>query len=72
MLADNGYQDWWKLTSDNTGSYLNGTRRGANGCTAGHTAIYNSNRGRGPPVRTFPVTSISPTAQQLCCPTAVS
>jgi Kelch motif len=25
MLADNGCQDWWKLTPDNTGSYLNGT-----------------------------------------------
>jgi len=25
MLADNGCQDWWKLTPDESGSYVNGT-----------------------------------------------
>ena len=25
MLADNGCQDWWKLTPDEFGSYVNGT-----------------------------------------------
>ena len=42
MLADNGCQDWWKLTPDNTGSYLNGTWTQLALLPAGYSPLYHS------------------------------
>jgi hypothetical protein len=42
MLADNGCQDWWKLTPDNTGSYLNGTWTQLASLPPGYSPLYHS------------------------------
>ena len=42
MLADNGCQDWWKLTPDNTGSYVNGTWTQLASLPAGYSPLYHS------------------------------
>jgi len=42
MLADNGCQDWWKLTPDSTGSYLNGTWTQLASLPAGYSPLYHS------------------------------
>src|SRR5215467_11101333 len=42
MLQDAGCQDWWKLTPDNTGSYLNGTWTQLASLPAGYSPLYHS------------------------------
>jgi len=42
MLQDHGCQDWWKLTPDNTGSYLNGTWTQLASLPAGYSPLYHS------------------------------
>jgi hypothetical protein len=42
MLQDAGCQDWWKLTPDNTGSYLNGTWTQLASLPSGYSPLYHS------------------------------
>ena len=42
MLQDAGCQDWWKLTPDSTGSYLNGTWTQLASTPAGYSPLYHS------------------------------
>jgi hypothetical protein len=42
MLQDAGCQDWWKLTPDNTGSYLNGTWTQLSSTPPGYSPLYHS------------------------------
>jgi hypothetical protein len=42
MLADNGCQDWWKLTPDQSGSYVNGTWTQLASLPAGYSPLYHS------------------------------
>ena len=42
MLADNGCQDWWKLTPDQFGSYVNGTWTQLATLPAGYSPLYHS------------------------------
>ena len=42
MLADNGCQDWWKLTPDEFGSYVNGTWTQIASLPAGYSPLYHS------------------------------
>jgi hypothetical protein len=42
MLADNGCQDWWKLTPDAFGSYVNGTWTQLASLPAGYSPLYHS------------------------------
>ena len=42
MLADNGCQDWWKLTPDKFGSYVNGTWTQLASLPAGYSPLYHS------------------------------
>ena len=42
MLQDDGCQDWWKLTPDQFGSYLNGTWTQLASTPAGYSPLYHS------------------------------
>src|SRR5215470_15835426 len=42
MLADDGCQDWWKLTPDAFGSYVNGTWTQLAATPAGYSPLYHS------------------------------
>ena len=42
MLADNGCQDWWKLTPDEFGSYVNGTWTQLASLPDGYSPLYHS------------------------------
>jgi hypothetical protein len=42
MLADDGCQDWWKLTPDQFGSYVNGTWTQLASTPAGYSPFYHS------------------------------
>jgi hypothetical protein len=42
MLADDGCQDWWKLTPDEYGSYVNGTWTEIASTPAGYAPLYHS------------------------------
>jgi hypothetical protein len=42
MVADNGCQDWWKLTPDFTGSYVNGTWTQLASLPAGYSPLYHA------------------------------
>jgi len=42
MLADNGCQDWWKLTPDQSGSYVNGTWTQLASLPDGYSPLYHS------------------------------
>jgi hypothetical protein len=42
MLADDGCQDWWKLTPDEFGSYVNGTWTELASTPAGYSPLYHS------------------------------
>jgi len=42
MLADKGCQDWWKLTPDQFGSYLNGTWTQLASLPSGYSPLYHS------------------------------
>jgi len=42
MLADDGCQDWWKLTPDTTGSYVNGTWTQLASLPSGYSPLYHS------------------------------
>src|SRR5262249_12730400 len=42
MLADDGCQDWWKLTPDKFGSYVNGTWTQLASTPAGYSPLYHS------------------------------
>src|SRR5215470_4850179 len=42
MLADDGCQDWWKLTPDQFGSYVNGTWTQLASTPAGYSPLYHS------------------------------
>src|ERR1700758_3709057 len=42
MLADDGCQDWWKLTPDAFGSYVNGTWTQLASTPAGYSPLYHS------------------------------
>jgi hypothetical protein len=42
MLADNGCQDWWKLTPDEFGSYVNGTWTQLASLPAGYSPLYHA------------------------------
>ena len=42
MLADKGCQDWWKLTPDRFGSYVNGTWTQLASTPAGYSPLYHS------------------------------
>ena len=42
MLQDHGCQDWWKLTPDSTGNYLNGTWTQLASTPAGYSPLYHS------------------------------
>ncbi len=42
MLQDNGCQDWWKLTPDQSGSYVNGTWTQLASLPAGYSPLYHS------------------------------
>ena len=42
MLADNGCQDWWKLTPDEFGSYVNGTRTQLASLPDGYSPLYHA------------------------------
>lgn len=42
MLADNGCQDWWKLTPDKFGSYVNGTWTQLASLPADYSPLYHS------------------------------
>lgn len=42
MMADDGCQDWWKLTPDNTGSYVNGTWTQLASLPANYSPLYHS------------------------------
>ena len=41
MLADKGCQDWWKLTPDTFGSYVNGTWTQLASLPAGYSPLYH-------------------------------
>ena len=42
MLADDGCQDWWELTPDEFGSYVNGTSTQLASLPAGYSPLYHS------------------------------
>ncbi len=42
MLADNGCQDWWKLTPDEFGSYVNGTWTQVASLPDGYSPLYHA------------------------------
>ncbi len=42
MLADNGCQDWWKLTPDKFGSYVNGTWTQLASLPDGYSPLYHA------------------------------
>src|SRR4029077_14395754 len=42
MLADNGCQDWWELTPDGVGSYVNGTVTQLAALPGGYSPLYHS------------------------------
>ena len=42
MLADNGCQDWWKLTPDEFGSYVNGTWTQLASLPADYSPLYHA------------------------------
>src|SRR5438477_2111091 len=42
MLQDHGCQDWWKLTPDSTGNYLNGTWTQLASTPAGYSPLYHA------------------------------
>lgn len=42
MLQDDGCQDWWKLTPDESGSYVNGTWTELASLPAGYSPLYHS------------------------------
>ena len=42
MLADNGCQDWWKLTPDEFGNYVNGTWTQLASLPGGYSPFYHS------------------------------
>ncbi|HEY6928042.1 MAG TPA: kelch repeat-containing protein [Thermoanaerobaculia bacterium] len=42
LVADNGCQDWWKLTPDQFGSYVNGTWSQIASLPAGYSPLYHS------------------------------
>ena len=42
MLQDDGCQDWWKLTPDQFGSYVNGTWTQLASTPAGYSPLYHS------------------------------
>jgi hypothetical protein len=42
MLADNGCQDWWKLTPDQFGSYVNGTWTQLASLPDGYSPLYHA------------------------------
>lgn len=42
LVADDGCQDWWKLTPDLTGSYLNGTWTEIASTPAGYSPLYHA------------------------------
>ena len=42
MLADNGCQDWWKLTPDESGSYVNGTWTQLASLPDGYSPLYHA------------------------------
>jgi hypothetical protein len=42
MLQDDGCQDWWKLTPDQLGSYVNGTWTQLASTPAGYSPLYHS------------------------------
>ena len=42
MLQDDGCQDWWKLTPDEFGSYVNGTWTQLASTPAGYSPLYHS------------------------------
>ena len=42
MLADNGCQDWWKLTPDEFGSYVNGTWTQLASLPDGYSPLYHA------------------------------
>lgn len=42
MVADDGCQDWWKLTPDNTGSYVSGTWTQLASLPSGYSPLYHS------------------------------
>src|SRR5215813_8965047 len=42
MVADNGCQDWWKLTPDEFGSYVNGTWTQLASTPPGYSPLYHS------------------------------
>ena len=42
MLADDGCQDWWKLTPDEFGSYVNGTWTQLASLPSGYSPLYHS------------------------------
>ena len=42
MVADDGCQDWWKLTPDEFGSYVNGTWTQLASTPAGYSPLYHS------------------------------
>ena len=42
MLADDGCQDWWKLTPDNTGNYVNGTWTELASLPSDYSPLYHS------------------------------
>lgn len=42
LVQDEGASDWWKLTPDNTGSYVNGTWTQVASLPAGYSPLYHS------------------------------
>jgi len=42
LVQDNGCRDWWKLTPDNTGSYLNGTWTQIESLPLDYSPLYHS------------------------------
>src|SRR5204862_3247325 len=42
MVQDDGCQDWWKLTPDEFGSYVNGTWTQLASTPAGYSPLYHS------------------------------
>ena len=42
MVQNGGCQDWWKLTPDNTGSYVNGTWTQLASLPSGYSPLYHS------------------------------
>jgi len=42
MVQDAGCQDWWRLTPDNTGSYVNGTWTQIGSLPPGYAPLYHS------------------------------